>query len=291
VTVSVSLAIPHASWIPERVAALKRLEDALGIPSPQWIPITPVATLQRYRLFTDRTTHWVWSDKAWKWSIAQDVSHCLFLTDDVLVAPGFWLLLRAMVQAKPDVAIGLMSPLPNGPEVVRAGKHGYTIGAGLTGPGYLLPRAMLREFVEWRGKQSWDFVSYWNEDSLLNVWLTETGRRSWHPCPTIADHDIGLGSSVGHHLGPMSRPSVLWTGECPFTDSRFPPFDLQAMERVEFWQTDAPALTWPPVPGPPSVCAECRSAAECRPYGPGGAPVCHSCAIRCFEHRLRGPQA
>jgi hypothetical protein len=285
---SFSLALPHAPWIEVRAAALALLEADLDI-GPRAVDGAPHC--QAYRLFTDRTTHWVWSDKAWKWSIAQDVTHCLFLTDDTQVAPGFWRILSAMVEAHPDEAIGLMSPLPDGPDVVRSGRHGYLIGAGVTGPGYLLPRALLREFMEWRGKKPWDFVTYWNEDSLINVFLSETGRRSWHPAPTCADHNIALGSSVGHHLGPMSRPSVLWTGECPFTSSSFPPFDLEAMAQPAFWATEAPLLGWPAPDSAPPTCVECGQAKECRPHGPGGAPVCHDCSIRVFDHRMRGPQA
>jgi hypothetical protein len=283
-----SLAVPHADWIPVRAAKLRALEQALGLGVD---PSAPRA--EHYRIFNDRGTHWVWSDKLWKWSIAQPVTHCLALTDDTLVAPRFWELLAAMVEAHPDEAIGLMSPLPEGSALARRGLHGYTIGAGVTGPGYLLPRELLVEFVKWRGKKSWDFVTYWNEDSLINVFLGETRRRSWHPVPSIADHDVSIESSVGHDTSAktLCRPAVLWTGECPFTEERLGPYDLEELARPDFWRTPAPALDWPASSAPQETCIACHARTECRPHGPGGAPVCHGCSIDIFEHRMRGPQA
>ena len=79
----ISLAISHTPWIPQRRESLRRLLDQLGS-----CEVT---------LFQDRLPNWAWSYQMWSWALQTGDRHCLFLQDDVQIAPDFWPQLREML--------------------------------------------------------------------------------------------------------------------------------------------------------------------------------------------------
>jgi hypothetical protein len=205
VSVTFALGIPHTPWKPDRVESLERLRVSLD-----WSGLGPWDSGVRSvwtRFFEDREPNYAWSAKLWTWSVETEASHLLQLQDDAIVAPDFWRRLRTMVEAVPDAVIGLEAAHPKGPEVEGCW---YTTADMLIGVGYVVPTAMLREFLAWRARLRKGAIESVNEDTLLGVWCLATEQRIWHPVPTIIDHDTTVASTYGNDTHEHRRPSVTW---------------------------------------------------------------------------------
>jgi hypothetical protein len=209
-TVTIALAIPHTPWIPERVESMGRLLDELGITMTGGGQPAYETPLQHFRIFFDRAKNWEWSGAMWTWLARTDATHCLQLQDDVRVAPNFWPALRAMLEAVPDQVICLEVVHPAVVAVAREGYRWMTTSDLMVGVGYVLPRALLVEFLEWRSNLTLRALEAIPEDTLLAVWCVATGRRIWSPIPTIIDHDTSIPSTYGNDHHQHRRPPVRW---------------------------------------------------------------------------------
>jgi hypothetical protein len=103
--------IQHTPWRPDRVEAYKDMKPEL---------MSGIRTA--YQVVDDRMTHsTTWAEfkthlamKQWTWALDYpDATHHVFMSDDLHLAPGFWGILEAMVSAKPDAVIGLLSNHPD----------------------------------------------------------------------------------------------------------------------------------------------------------------------------------
>ncbi len=205
-----SLAISHTPWVPERVASMKRLQDSLSD--------APDA----YEVFSDKAPNHVWSEQMWRWSVAQDVEWCVFLQDDAVVAPEFFYRMRQLVNDAAGACcldiIGLQVAHPAAYPLALEGCRGFTTTDGLVGVGYAIRRTALDEFLTWRAfylKEG--AVENITEDSLVGLWAAVTGRRIYHPIPTIVDHDTAIASTYDNadHANRHSR--VRWDTKLPET--------------------------------------------------------------------------
>ncbi len=227
--IKLALSITHAPWEGQRVASMARLRGALGIADGR------CAEVVAYHEETQRAPWWIWADSQWRWGEScEQATHALFMQEDSVVPPVFWPALKAIVAAHPADLIALHCPHPGSMKLAREGVHWCSTADGLVGLAYVFPRGLLREFIRWRetslrpGGASAPELA---EDSFINVWCVSTGRRVYHPIPTIVDHDTSLRSTWGADSHAYRRPRVLWSdGEaCGWT-----PEDL---ERPEFWKT------------------------------------------------------
>ena len=188
-----------------------------------------------------------WALDQWEWSASKKVSHHIFMTDDLHLAPRFWGILMAMVVAAPDMPIGLLSNHPHAATFLPG--HWYRTNSWLVGPAYVLPHAFLVEFLQWfKAKPDGSHLipgtkAYGNDDSTLNEFVTMSGRMSAHPVPTIVEHRGDLESTVGHG-DRYSRERVSWravrwpedTGPDSFEWREDPAdFDIEAMTKPAFW--------------------------------------------------------
>jgi hypothetical protein len=136
---TIALAIPHTPWIPERVESRNHLLDALGIDTMGYDPGTRAEMPAfAFSMFCDREANKVWSQRMFRWAIATGATHLLQLQDDALVAPRFWPILRAMIEAQPNRIIGLEATHPLTPVQHRAGRRWYR-DHWLIGVGYVIP--------------------------------------------------------------------------------------------------------------------------------------------------------
>lgn len=194
----IALSITHAPWIPERVENMRKLWEILRVDG-------------FYHEETERCPNWVWSENQWRWSLETGADYCLFLQDDLRVAPDFWKALWSMLEAVPDQVISLYNGHPATKTLAREGYRWCTTADGLVGMGYVFPRALLQEFVTWRSFALKPLaVEHITEDTLIDVWCVATGRKVWHPIPTIIDHLVELDSSYGNDAHRYRRPSVTW---------------------------------------------------------------------------------
>jgi hypothetical protein len=247
---TVALAIPHCPWIPSRVESMARLTASLGL-NAHGAAVTMMSTdvLIEARIFADRESNRVWSQKIFRWALDTDATHLLQLQDDALVAPRFWPILRAMIEAQPDRIIGLEVTHPLAPVQHRAGRRWYR-DHWLIGVGYVFPTSLLGHYVDWCDAHP-ERVAKTNEDSLISEWSYESKGTAdiFHPIPTIIDHDLGVPSTYGndgHHEFSMYRKTlVTWRD-----------VDTPALEDPDYWRVTEEGAPLLPGPGT-SLCWYC----------------------------------
>lgn len=207
----------------------RRLGEALHPVTPDGDSISPGYSNLRY--FADRAPNWAWSEAMWRWALETGAAHALFLQDDVIPAPNFWPALTAMLAAAPDKVIGLEQAHPAGKRLALEGHRWMTTSDMLIGPGYVFPRTELAEFLKWRRDALRPgAVENIPEDTLIGVWSLATGRRLWHPIPTIIDHDTSIESTYGNGAHANRRPTVTWR------DGDVVGFAAEDLEDAEWWR-------------------------------------------------------
>jgi hypothetical protein len=232
--VTIALAVPWCPWIPERVESMNRLRAALGVSQDE----KANRLLMPYREFTDRAPNDEWSEKVWEWLSTTSAEWCLQLQEDALVAPNFWPALHAILEALPEDAdvVGLQVPHRAAPSLAREGVRLFTTADALIGVGYVVRRSALFDFLIWRGTQlraGWrkpvppKNLPELTEDTLLGVWCLATGRRIYHPIPTIVDHDVSMQSVWGNDDHPNRVATVRWDGDLGNALKRWTPADLE----------------------------------------------------------------
>jgi len=231
---SFALGLTNTPWVPARRESFVRLVAALGCAAVDDALHVhdDVATkaLASARIFNEREPNHSWSRKMWAWALETSATHALFLQDDVWPAPNFWKALRAIVQTAPNEIIGLEAAHPAGRALAGFGERWYATRAWLIGPGYVVPRAHLEALLTWRARQPRVRILNTNEDTLVNEFCVETGRRVLHPIPTIIDHDTTIASTYANDDHEHRRPTVKWT------DGKKYGFELEDLEKVEFWR-------------------------------------------------------
>lgn len=224
--IRIALAISHTPWIEGRGVSYARLIEQLDKRGPHGEPFDECVVA--FHVEQERMPNPEWSERMWRWAVEQDCTHCLFLQDDVRVAPNFWAALRAMLEAHPDAIIGLQTLHPIGAALFAGErKRWVTTSDGLVGVGYCWPREELAKFLDWRKEclepTAFEFTGgkvNLSEDTMQGIYCLVTGRRIFHPMPTIMDHDTALGSTYGNDDHEARRSPLVW--------ERFPDLDLTA---------------------------------------------------------------
>ena len=260
--ITLALGLPHTPWIPERVESFARLREQLGDLD---------AAPQHVRIFDERASNKVWPRKMWQWMLDTGASHCLTLQDDCIVSPDFWPALRAMIECAPARILGLSAAHPLGPEMARQGRRWYRTQSWIIGWAYCLPRDVLARFVEWLDANP-ETVAVLNEDQLLNEWITRTDQDTWHPVPSIVDHDTSIGSTYANDAHVHRRTTVTWRG--------YQPEDLVS---VDWWRTgDCPRLPLADV----ARCWGCLKDQMAVKTQLTGAGLCRVCVVQFVAHLL-----
>jgi hypothetical protein len=269
---AVNIAIAHCAWLSERHRTLGRLLEQLG------------GDVKVFRS-VHREHAAVWAARVWEWA-CEVGGHVCVLNDDVILHPQFRAICDAMVQAIPDELISLHTSVPGAVEVARAG-YAWCRSYWSTGPGYILPPLLAREFLSWG---PWQFVSRINEDNRMIHVLWERQRPAWCAIPAPLMHDISVPSSLGYDHHPNRTPSVPWQD--------FPESDLTD---PEYW-TPAPETPHVPNPWMPveklehirrmlarggQPCVMCLSLEGV--VGPRGGPlVCQNCVAQLSSALILG---
>lgn len=245
--VTISVGVSHTPWVPERVESMRLLRQQLGVITHD-DTCEGVTTFDDgkcgnhyrmfgYREFTERAPVDYWAESMHRWGAEGVVSHLVFLQDDITIAPNFFDALGAMIASHPNAIIGLESVHPGAMSLARAGAHGYTTSDGLIGVGYVLPRPVLIEKLQW---QSFGLrrgaAQAVTEDCLINMFAMSTGRRIWHPCPTIIKHNTALASTYGNDEHTYREPSVTWS------DGDVCGWTTEDLAEPRFWSSNGPHL-------------------------------------------------
>lgn len=213
-----ALAIPHAPWMPGRKESLARLLASLGN--------RPVYSC----IFDERAPNAVWARKLQEWGVEmgeKGATHLIQLQDDVVPMPGFWRVLRSMVEGNPEQWIGLHVNHPVAQQLAFVGRRWFRTRAWFVGPQWVAP---LRGPHALANKLAWDDANgalpdghpekltqfeMAHEDVGIGAWLSKTGRDVYHPIPAIADVDLTIESTyegADGHIDDHRRPRVTWHG-------------------------------------------------------------------------------
>lgn len=196
---TIAIGIPHTPWIAQRGETFDRLTASLGLPRDGI----------QHRHFTEREPNWSWSVKLWQWGWDSGADYLLQLQDDVRVDRQFWPHLHQMLAQVPDQIIGLESVHPVSQFLYAQGSSWYTTTDGLIGVGYVIPRSHLASLLEWRETcLRPNAAQSISEDTLIDVFALSTGRKIWHPVPTIIDHDTSLQSTYGNDWHSHRKPLI-----------------------------------------------------------------------------------
>lgn len=252
---SFSLAIPHTPWVPERVESMRRICDALDL------------TGLTFRIFCERAPNWEWSLKMWTWGAMQEASHFLQLQDDVVIGERFWPQLTAMVAAVPNKIIGLQGAHPSLRLLARDGHRWARSNAWMVGVGYVIPRWLLRDLVDYRASLPDVIYASTNEDDLIAQFCIENGHEVWHPIPTIIDHDTTVASTYMNDSHLWRRPIVTWRE-----------YGAE-LEDPGWW---AAGVNVPLIANPHmSACWLCQNEPSCITHESTGAKIGRICLARC----------
>lgn len=228
----VTVHVSHTPWVPARVESYARLCAQLE------------AQGARHTVWKERAPNHVWSENMWKDAVSREgATHCLFLQDDVKLAPNFWRALHALIDAHPSQVICLESVHQMIMPLVEESIAGVTTPDGLIGPGYVMPREMLAEFLAWRNSALAPGVLAFlkanekppfGEDTLLGLWCAATDRTVLMPVPSLIDHDTSLESTYGNESHGRRRPLVRFDNlGLVYPDGT--PGGLEVLETKEYW--------------------------------------------------------
>jgi hypothetical protein len=225
------LAIPHASWIPERAGLMVHLRKALHLEES----LAEVDGLC-FQVFSDKE-HWIsWYRKMLEFAelqsrIHKGVTHFLTLQDDVVLSPDFWPILKAMQTAWPHDVISLAATHSFGPEVARQGRRSYRC-PNIVGWGWMIPISFVHEILDACNEGALeDFVKRMpgaGEDTFTAEFLAKRGIVPRHPVPTIVDHLYVPSTNVGFDDHTHRRSTVTWVDYSP-----------KDMTTPDWWKTQA----------------------------------------------------
>lgn len=238
------LFISHTPWVPARVESLKRLEAQL-----HGSPLGPPEVV----IWAERAPNHTWSEHMWLAATRENTTHCVFLQDDITVAPRFWEILTAMVAARPDEPICLESVHQTIPLIAETGTPGVYTPDGMIGPGYVVPREWLAEAIQWKNTclDSMKRAALnkaprapFGEDTLLGFFAAWKGTQIFQPIPAIIDHG-SESSTYGNDGHARRRPLVRWD------NLDLSPEGPEVLENPAYWAQPAPhvGLFYPSTPG------------------------------------------
>ena len=250
-----SLSIAHCPWIDVRAANLETMKLALASP--------PEGTAMWIHDRDFRGRPWIdvkheWALDCWRWHLRAGKDHCIMMSDDLAIMPHFWDAVTQMVEARPEVPMGLMSNHPKAYPLLQAGLHWYRTRAWVVGPCILMPRPILEAFVTWYEKWYWELPTGKDEhgyreaahdDSSINEFIFRAQGFAYHPIPAPIEHRLELGRSHDDKDFPEEAgESVSWQRRWITTNGLRTAYEMLPKQMVdwmcerEYWRTDAPFL-------------------------------------------------
>ncbi len=249
----IAMSVPTTPWIRDRRDSMARVRSILG----QWDG--------PYLELTDRALNRVWAAKLWAWGLECGADVLCSIQDDTEPSPQFQRILRACLANVPKGnVLGLSSVHPMQGEIARQGERFYRTQSWLCGWGWCMWRDDLVDFLAWQESVARDRAfAAMSEDSLLNAFVSATGRSTYHPVPAFLDHDVTIASTYDNDAHVHRRPLVTWRA-----------YDVNEMVHPEFWRTGTPRLLSVPRP---NVCWFCETNAAFVSAFKTGASACRKC--------------
>lgn len=181
--------IVHAAWYEERKRTLARLLEQ--------VPSAVVLSSLRPEHSS------AWARRAWELAEDWDAPVAI-INDDVFVCPDFATECDRIHAAAPERVVSLHTSLPQASMIPGSWVRTYW----LTGPGYILPRGVPKQLLDYWSKLPRAFGP--NEDNVAVSWAWEKQEPFWSCIPAVVKHDTDTKSTLGYDGHPMRVCPVSW---------------------------------------------------------------------------------
>lgn len=280
-TVSISIGIAHAGFLPERKPGLARLLEQIdNYPRPQHGGNVHVSR----SLVREHAS--VWAKRLWEWAATQEADAVVLLNDDVTLCPNFVQTVQAMVAAVPDQVIALHCTAPVAPSLAAAGEQ-WLRSYWLTGPAYILPRGAAKRLLEWVANAPKSLIASVNEDNVIMHWAWSEQRPIWHSLPALVQHDVSVPSTLGYDNHPMRQSNVAWDsphfkGESFINAEDWAPKAEPVMVQCPWMSNEAFSRVERAYQSVPQLCCFCHARAG-QLGSATGAVICGPCLSNCVN--------
>lgn len=220
---TIALCITHAAHDARRQKSMERLRADLhlgdiALAGAEGAATVPIFGRILYREETERAPHHVWSKNQWEWGASLGADWVLYLQDDVLVAPDFWVrledVLRDVMNYENRSILSLLTNHLGARLAFVEGASGYWTRDGVMGNGYAATPKTLADVLAWRDLEvvpgSAERIS---EDVLLSLYALSREQLVYTPLPGLIDHDLTVGTLHAHEHGWNRRAYVRWDDE------------------------------------------------------------------------------
>ncbi len=212
------LGVPHCAWRADRVASMRRIRAALGLPEGGGVIETPAGRVVYIeQADTKPSPPWDWSVRLWRKMLAAadaTTKHTMLAQDDVGLPEFFWSAFAAMLPAASSEVVSFHLNHPLAPTLARWGER-YATGFGCAGVGWTMPIDLFRDFYGFRSASE-ERARSTTEDTLMDAWLVIRRRRVWQSLPTLVSHDSRHESTYGDTFDHFHRDTSLdWSGFDP----------------------------------------------------------------------------
>lgn len=183
---------------------------------------------------------WPTIRRCWERGQKAGATHHLVLTDDLVLADGFWDALQQIVSIFPESPISLFTVKKQAPKVLQYGTH-WCISWGVAGAANVLPVMMIPPFLEWQDRNIVPECPH--DDVRLTAWITSQRIGALTPVPCLVDHgefpSVIEGSPV---FGLKHSSATAFTGDVRGIDwtrgADEPAFVGISVDRPDAWLVD-----------------------------------------------------
>lgn len=198
---TISLAIMHAAFSPERRAMLGALLRSLA---DSEFELRQHVTAIDVIADRDRLGPWPVAKRAWMAGANAGADYHLVLQDDTIAAPNLLKALPLITAAVPNQAISLWCNRPT--VMIAAAMTGsWMRGTSARGPALLMPTSMVAEFLSW---QQMACRMGTPDDVRVSWFAAKHGRHIWFTVPSVVEH-VGRVSTLGHPNGRWSQAGMM----------------------------------------------------------------------------------
>ena len=196
--ITLSLAIMHAAFHPQRRSLLTTLMRSLG----------GLQTIQKrttaFKVVEDWTKEGPWptARRAWLEGVTGRASHHLVLQDDVAVCPDFFRHVLSAITACPNEVISLYANSKKAEEARDAASAWACISQSCWGQGLIVPTNQINPFLRWEAEHF--TPTYPHDDDRLVLYLLSKGAFVHYTVPSLVQH-LGVGVSLLGHNNPIPQ--------------------------------------------------------------------------------------
>lgn len=198
---TLSIAIMHCSWSPDRVKMLQQILERLD---------KDLKLLSGFSICDDTDRRGIWWNCKQAWNKYHPRStHHLVLQDDMLPCHNFIPALLKLIEIKPTQIIHIFASNVAVLTAQSQNKHWYTTPEGSWGGAVMLPRFDFG-WCEWSDQHLRDF-SIHNDDTRLDNYALCHQKLLWNTSPSLIEH-IGYDKSLIGNNNASWRMSKLYIG-------------------------------------------------------------------------------